>query len=376
MKKNLLPFCAALLIAGSTIFAQSSAPANKKAVEAMTNGRFADAIAILDKDIRDEKNLFASYLLRADIKRMTGDFPGSFADLNSAIEIKPEDGSLYERRAELTMITRRDMKAMLADLDRAITYGIKHERIFVQRGSARASTGDLDGAISDYQNAVGMRPNYAAAYIGLAGTYRQRGDDEAAVKVLEEFISGIENSSSTPKQVEGKATVTTNVDLPAVSGSDLKRGQQTVIMVTQTAADGPPSPDQMRAMTERMEQSKNTALAYITLADLLIKRSDLQRAMELVGKGIALDSTDFYGLDVRGRIKIKNGDLNGGIADLTRAITAFPPNPGPYLDRGIAYLMLGKDGEAQQDFDRYLEIAPRGKELLEKRIAQAKAEKQ
>lgn len=377
MKNLLLLLCCVLLFTASSAFSQSpDEQANKKALSALTEGRFADAISILDNDIRAEKNLFASYLLRADLKRMTGDFAGSFADLNSAAVIKPNVGSIYERRADVRMILRHEMKDVLADLDLAISNGVKHERVFTQRGQAREWTGDHDGAIADYRAAIGMRPGHAQAYVGWSGVFRRKNDNENAIKVLEEFVAFIENSSPGPTPTEGKATITTNVDLPVENNSDLQRGQQTVVVVSGTPMSGPPSPEQMRAMTERMEQSKNTALAYIALADLYEDGPDLPKAMEMVEKGLALDPSDFYGLDVRGRIKIKNGDLNGGIKDLSTAIAAFPPNAGPYLERGIAYLLLGKETEAQADFDRYLQLVPKGKANLEKRISDAKASKQ
>lgn len=375
MKNLLLLFGCILSLTASSAFSQTTDEhANKNALAAVTRGQFAEAIAILDKDIRNEKNLFASYLLRADVKRMTGDFAGALADLNSASVIKPNVGGIYERRADVRMVLRQDMKDVLADLDLAISNGVKHERVFAQRGQARAWTGDYEGAIADYRAAIGMRPGYAQAYVGWAGFYRRKDDNENAVKVLEEFVAIVENSSPGPKPAEGKATVTTNVDLPT-EGKELQRGQQTTVIVTGTPVSGPPSPEQMRAMTERMEQSRNTALAYITLADLYEDGPDLTKAMETVEKGIALDPSDFYGLDVRGRIKIKSGDLNGGIRDLSTAIAAFPPNAGPYLERGIAYLLQGKDAEAQADFDRYLQLVPKGKANLEKRISEAKASK-
>lgn len=376
MKNLLLLLCCFLSFTASSAFSQTTdEQANKNALAAVTRGQFADAIAILDKDIRGEKNLFASYLLRADVKRMTGDFAGALADLNSAAAIKPNVGGIYERRADIRMVLRHDMKDVLADLDLAISNGVKHERVFTQRGQAREWTGDHEGAIADYKTATGMRPGYAQAYVGWSGVYRRKNDNENAIKVLEEFIAIVESSSPGPKPAEGKATVTTNVDLPVEKSTDLQRGQQTVVIVSGTPMSARPSPDQMRAMTDQMEQSKNTALAYITLADLYEDGPDLAKARETVEKGIALDPSDFYGLDVRGRIKIKSGDLNGGIRDLSTAIAAFPPNAGPYLERGIAYMLQGKDAEAQADFDRYLQLVPKGKANLEKRISEAKASK-
>ncbi len=67
----------------------------------MSAGNFIEAIRILDKDIRDNKHLGPSYVLRGDIKKMTGDFPGALADLDKAIALNSNDGSLYRRRPSL-----------------------------------------------------------------------------------------------------------------------------------------------------------------------------------------------------------------------------------------------------------------------------------
>ena len=373
MTKKALPLSVALFLAVSAIFAQTTPRPNKKALEAMSNGDFRGAISILDKDISNEKNLFDSYVLRSDLKKMTGDFGGALNDVNSAIDIRSDDGSLYERRADLRSILRQDSKEVLADLDKAITHGIKHARVYAQRGSIRLSTGDHSGAIEDLRTAIGMQPNNSRAYVALSGVYRRMEDDDNAIKVLEEFIAGIENSTSSPKPLEGRATVLTSTELPKERSSDPKTGQESVVIVSSVRVSSPASPDHMRAMGERMEQSKNTALAYVILADLNEKRSNLQRAMELVEKGIALDPTDYYAFEVRGRIKIGQKDFDGAVLDLDRSINGFPVNPRPYMDRGIANLMLGNEEAAKQDFDRYLELNPRGKDFLEKRVQAAKA---
>jgi tetratricopeptide (TPR) repeat protein len=212
MKNPLLSLCCVLLFTAS-VFAQTvKTEANPKALAAMTGGRFSEAIEILDKDISKEKNLFASYLLRSDIKKMTGDFAGALADVNSAIAIKADDGSLYERRADVRMILRHDMKDVLADLENAVTHGSKHERVYAQRGDIRSWTGDLEGAVADLRTAIGMKPDFARAYVALSGVYRRQNDDEAAIRVLKEFISGIDPAAESTKPADGKAVIITGIE--------------------------------------------------------------------------------------------------------------------------------------------------------------------
>jgi len=148
--------------------------------------------------------------------------------------------------------------------------------------------------------------------------------------------------------------------------------QGTVIYKDDSDFNGPPTREQIDRMNDRMEQSKNTATAYTTLAKLYDKRGDHELALVTVEKGIVIDPSDFYGYSTRGTIKTSLRNYPGAIADLSLAIKAMPADGIMYLDRGIAYLLSGKEAEAQKDFDQYLKMYPNGKANLDKRIEEAR----
>jgi tetratricopeptide (TPR) repeat protein len=80
-----------------------------------------------------------------------------------------------------------------------------------------------------------------------------------------------------------------------------------------------------------------------------------------------------YNLRARTKFQIKNWD--GAIIDYNTAIKLDPKFPDAYFFRGLALLNLGKDTEAQTDFDKLLELAPDKKALLEKSVEQTKRER-
>ena len=92
-----------------------------------------------------------------------------------------------------------------------------------------------------------------------------------------------------------------------------------------------------------------------------------------MNKGLAIDPSDFYGYETRGIIKTSLGDHTGALADLNVAIKSMPANGIMYLDRGIVYMLLGEDDKAQQDFQHYLQMFPKGKANMDKRIEEARA---
>lgn len=365
----LLILCVSGFVSLSTA-AQNVTNPNPKAVDAMTNGDFRGAIAILDRDIRNNKNLFESYKLRSDLKRITGDFVGSLNDLDKTIEIKPSEGILYERRSSLRMMLGNKMDGALADLDTAIALGVKYEKVYANRAWIRFVRQDLDGAIADYQAALAIRPDFVAGVIGVASVYDLKGDKAKAIEMLDNFLAIVESSGKT-SAVKSTATVSTAVAVPGLSDGKTTVGQQTVIYKDDTKSSDRPSREQMERLNDKMEQSKNTAMAYITLAKLYDTRGDHELALATVEKGIAIDPSDFYGYSTRGVIKTSLRNYASAIADLDLAIKAMPVNAIMYLDRGIAYLLSGKEAEAQKDFDQYLKMYPNGKANLDKRIAEA-----
>jgi tetratricopeptide (TPR) repeat protein len=134
----------------------------------------------------------------------------------------------------------------------------------------------------------------------------------------------------------------------------------------------PDSPEDAEKMSDKMEQSKNIALAYANLGSIYERKGETEKALTAIEKAIAIDPNDFVAYNTRGKIKIKQNDLDGAISDFNRAIKTMPSMSDSYLGRGIAFLLQGKEAEAQKDFDKYLQIFPNGKMYLEKQIEEAK----
>ena len=365
----------AVLLASLSVFGQGSNGPNPKALEALTKGDFPGAIKVLDKDIADDKNLFHSYKLRSDVKRMIGDFSGSLADASKAIEIKSDDGRLYESRAQLRMITGGNPKEIANDIDLAIANGVKHERVYEMRGMTRMHADDFEGAISDYQTALSLNPAFAKAYIGLSSAYKLKGDDAKSVETLETFISMVESSNKKVGAVKGDLAAVATVDIPLPQGRSGISGQDTVIYKQESAQQGPMTPEAAQRMSERLESRKNTAAAYINLAGAYESQGHYTKALETVEKGLAIDRSNYFGIGIRGTIKVGLKDYKGAIEDLNVPLRINQRMADFFLRRGIAYLMLEKNAEAESDFAKFLEIAPKGKERLEKLKNAALAEK-
>jgi tetratricopeptide (TPR) repeat protein len=70
------------------------------------------------------------------------------------------------------------------------------------------------------------------------------------------------------------------------------------------------------------------------------------------------------------------GDLQGAIADSSKAIELNGKEPYPYCTRGLALLELGKEAEAQKDFDRFVQLNPSLEGNMKWEIQQVKKRRQ
>ena len=74
----------------------------------------------------------------------------------------------------------------------------------------------------------------------------------------------------------------------------------------------------------------------------------------------------------RGKVRLRQGDVAGGVRDLEQAIRLRPSYPPPYLALAAHYARLGQYGRAVEVVERGLRHAPRSR-ALRRRLAEYRA---
>ena len=362
MKKFLLSACLMLVGFVAAANAQSfTSETWRKADEKMSRGDRAGALAILDTAIEKRKDLFEAYQLRANLRSSSGDLDGAIADYTAAIEVNPNGAKVYELRARFRMF-KRDYAGALKDFDSAIANGLKSERVYSGRADIKRDMGDIEGAIADYQTAIAMNPNLALPHVGLSFTHERKGDIDAALVVLQEFLDRYEsNRDGKLPSLKGGASKGANVEIKR-EGKE-KDGNQVYLSGEQFNSSNSP---------EKTEQLLNLALAYANLGRMYAKKSDFDKAIESYEKGLKIRKDDFYIHKLRSEIRIKKGDLQGAIEDLTVVANAVGGAPDRHADKGILLILQGKDEEAEKEFAIHLKRFPQGSNFLNKRIEEAR----
>lgn len=374
MKKIFLSVCLILVSLVASAGAQhiNKTDSARKAGEKMMRGDQAGAIAVLDKAIAERKDLQETYAMRARLRAQTGDLDGAIADFGEAIKITPNDTNLYEQRAMFRLF-KRDTSGALQDYDAAVAHGLKSEKVYVGRAAVKRDLGDTEGAILDYQAAIAVNPSFVSAHTGLAFTFERKGELDAAITYLQNFLDRYEEAR------DGKLP-TIKGDAPTGTSTSIKRegpekdGQQVYLqgMGTTRAFKGN-TPAEMQKEMARHEQLLNLAGAYGNLGGMYAKKENFEKALESFDKGLRINPGLPYIHKQRSDVRFKLGDVPGVIDDLTVVVNSPMSLPDRHLDKGLLLVLQGKDDEAEKEFAQHLQMFPQAsRERLNSRIEAAK----
>lgn len=361
MKKIVFPFLLIILLL-IPAFSQTRTATTRKAGELMSKGDLSGAMKILDEAISKQKDLLEVYKMRSFIRSISGNTPGAVADMDEAVKINPSDPELYARRGKLKIFLN-DATA-LDDFDNAIANGYKSEKVFVGRAMVHRNQGDLEKAEADYRTAYGLNPMSARAVLGLSSILQQQKNDKEALAVLQNFIFAYEEieQKKSPKINTKPIPGNMSVERQEASGGKTKL----LAVGSGVTIDGNPN-----MSVDEIENYLNTSAVYTSLADLQIKNGLTDTALINIEKALRMNASDSFALSTRGKAYMEKEEFQKALDDYNKSIDLMPNNPTFYIERGIIYLVLGNKVKAQKDFDKYVEIFPRGKSYIEKRIKEA-----
>ena len=105
---------------------------------------------------------------RGILRARMHDATGALADYNDAISMDDKAGQAYLNRSATLIALHRNADA-LADADRAVALNVPRLEIaYYNRGLANESLGNIEAAYHDFQDALKIAPDFAAASEQLA----------------------------------------------------------------------------------------------------------------------------------------------------------------------------------------------------------------
>lgn len=124
----------------------------------------------------DAKTYYVRGLSRFDL----GDFPGSIADFNQALQNQPNYAEAYFYRG-LTRFNQGNLQGSLADYTQAIRLSPRYADAYYNRGVVLSALGNKPGAIADYSQVIRLDSTSAAAYNNRGLARSDLGDQPGAI---------------------------------------------------------------------------------------------------------------------------------------------------------------------------------------------------
>jgi eukaryotic-like serine/threonine-protein kinase len=238
------------------------------------------------------------------VDRLTASIAGSFLPASE----QPQKGPEIEQASTSNVEAYRHYEL-----------GIDYARRYLVRDSIR-----------ELEEAVRLDPQFALAYLRLAGEYRQMGDlkrsRELAVKV---------------DQLQSRLPRYEQLSLQVLKVSRSQDLEADVAMRQQLVSEFP------RATIDRG-----------ILSAILFVLGKQGQAVDLLQKGLALDSKNEDLLNFQAYLLAKSGDFNGALAADDSYMAVRPGDPNPLDTRGDILFMAGRDDEAVAAYRKVLELKP------------------
>jgi tetratricopeptide (TPR) repeat protein len=268
-----------------------------------------------------------------------GDSNGALTNYDRAIEIDPDFGDAYGRRAYLEQ-SDSNLDATLADYNKAINLGSATASDYANRGMVEQRKGDLAAALADYNKAIELQPDLAEVYACRGSLEQRRNEFDAAI---EDYRKALELKVALPGM---KSTL---AQLYAYRGDlEMRTNQLDVALADLNKAIAFES-DLAQAYADRgwLEQQKREFSAIADYEKALQLNPDLSDAKSYLAQSYAS----------RGYQKMRTNQLDA-LADLNKAIGLEPDLAEAYVDRGWVEEQTNEPGAALADYEKALRFKP------------------
>jgi tetratricopeptide (TPR) repeat protein len=226
---------------------------------------------------------------------------------------------------------------------------------YYNRGNANKNRKRNDQAIEDYNAALRLDPNNAAACLGRGIAFAGRGDFVTAIEDFTEAIR-LDGTFAAAYVFRGRA-ITASV----VTVLDIEEGFSDFLYTTEgksITADQEAAFDRAIAdCTQAIRLDPNLVVAYRERGDTYQAKKDYDRAIADYTQAIRLDPNDAVAYTRRGYMYICKEDYGRAITDYTQAIRLDPNNADAYAMRSSIYFIRNEYDQAITDLTQAIRLS-------------------
>ena len=228
----------------------------------------------------------------------------------------------------LMLFRRGKVDGAISQYQQAIKINPQFAEARYNLGIAYMQKGDLDEAINQYQRALLINPGYAQAQNNLGGALLKEGRAAEAIAHLERTLQ------LNPENVEAEYNL---------GNALLETG----------AVD-----EAIACFQKALQLNPDDPQIHNDLGNALLQKGDVDQAIARFQKSLSLDPGNAPALYNLGNALLQKGNVDGAIADYQKALETKPDYADAENNLGSALLQRGEAGAAILHFQKALQLNP------------------
>ena len=323
-----------------------------KARHDLSEGRFTDAMLMLNKAISSQPDNYEAYFLRGVAKYNLEDLSGALGDFDKTLVLHP----LYIHALQYRGICNQrlnNQKEALDDFAQVISIDPYNAEIYAARAVTYLQLGRYEDALNDNDMALSIKPNMVMAYInrGVAKSYLDRYGD-----ALRDLDKALQLDIFNPDIYFKRAMVHARADSSSLALNDLnealKLDNANPLYYYNRATTYLHLGDTLAAMDDyetvnRLD--KRNALTYFNRGILYAIQKDYQNALEMFNNVTLINPKNIYGYFNRSMVYCEMKRWADAESDLNRVIQLKPDFVGAWINRAAVRYERGHDKAASID---------------------------
>ena len=286
---------------------------------------------------------------------------GLISYYDEAIRLNPQYAEAYNNRG-IAKHTKNDLEGAIQDYDEAIRLNPQEANTYNNRGLAKFAKNDLEGAIQDYDEGIRLNPQEANAYSNRGIAKFAKNDLEGAIQDYDEGIR-LNPQDATAYNNRGNAKKDKKDLVGAIQDYDeaIRLNPQFVSAYDNRGSVKNANKDLVGAIKdyeETIRLNPQFANAYYNRGLTKYANKDFVGAIKDYDEAIRLNPQDTEAYYNRGSAKKEIRDLVGAIQDYDEAIRLNPQYAEAYNNRGLAKHTKNDLEGAIQDYDEAIRLNP------------------
>jgi tetratricopeptide (TPR) repeat protein/S1-C subfamily serine protease len=308
-------------------------------------GRYDDALSSIVRAIDLEPTDILLLNDKANILMGLGKYPEAISIHDRIIARDRKNWVWSMANRGIAKFESGDVKGAISDYDIAIKIDPRSWSNYHNRGNAKYKIGDNGGAINDYSQAISLNPNFAITYAARGLVKQKMGNSNGAIV---DYTKAIDIDPDFAEAYDGRSIAKSSIGDIAGSTEDHDRAGR-ILQLRMIVPGFTTKPSVVKDLAKYNEP-------FVLSGNDKMTSKDWQGAILDYNRAIEKNPQNHIAYYFRGVVKAELGNRKGAISDYNVAISIDGNDTDFYYARGIVKQELGDKNGAISDYSRAIEL--------------------